>query len=244
MSSLSDAQYEADLPAGAAGPRPPSDGSEPSPDSQQESAVALFRQAQLGDRGAFGQIVLLFQDRVYNAVLRMVGDTDEARELTQETFTRALVKIESFRGESGPYTWLFRIAVNLTISELRKVQRHRTFSLDAAMTRSPSPGNGQPAGAPGAGTNDDQASRLLDRIAQTRDQNPAEIALKRERDQQVLAALGRLDAEYRAVLVMRDIEGFDYQQMAAVLNLPLGTLKSRLFRARLALRDELKPYLK
>ena len=63
-------------------------------------------------------------------------------------------------------------------------------------------------------------------------------------DQQVLAALGRLDAEYRAVLVMRDIEGFDYQQMADVLELPLGTLKSRLFRARLALRDELRAYLR
>ena len=65
----------------------------------------------------------------------------------------------------------------------------------------------------------------------------------RERDNEVLAALGRLDAEYRAVLVMRDIEGFDYQQMADVLGLPLGTLKSRLFRARLALRDELKAYM-
>jgi RNA polymerase sigma-70 factor (ECF subfamily) len=66
---------------------------------------------------------------------------------------------------------------------------------------------------------------------------------KHERDQMVLAALGRLDAEYRAVLVMRDIEGFDYQQMADILGLPLGTLKSRLFRARMALRDELKEYM-
>src|SRR3712207_5918760 len=72
---------------------------------------------------------------------------------------------------------------------------------------------------------------------------PAERVEQRERDEAVLAALGRLDAEYRAVLVMRDIEGFDYQQMADVLGLPLGTLKSRLFRARLALRDELKAYM-
>ncbi len=67
---------------------------------------------------------------------------------------------------------------------------------------------------------------------------------RRERGEQVVAAVGRLDPEYRAVLVMRDIEGFDYQQMAHVLGLPLGTLKSRLFRARLALRDELKGYMK
>jgi RNA polymerase sigma-70 factor (ECF subfamily) len=66
---------------------------------------------------------------------------------------------------------------------------------------------------------------------------------KREQAEQVVAALGRVEPEYRAVLVMRDVEGFDYQQMADVLDLPLGTLKSRLFRARIALRDELKPYM-
>src|SRR5690349_15703288 len=74
----------------------------------------LFRRAQSGDRSAFGQIVQLYQDRVYNAVLRMVGDLDDARDLTQETFTRALVKIDTFRGEAQPYTWLFRIALNLS----------------------------------------------------------------------------------------------------------------------------------
>ena len=88
-----------------------------------------------------------------------------------------------------------------------------------------------------------QASSLIDRVAQDRNESPPQKIERRERDQMVLQALGRLDAEYRAVLVMRDIEGFDYQQMADVLALPLGTLKSRLFRARLALRDELKSYL-
>lgn len=194
----------------------------------------LFKRAQLGDRGAFGQIVGLYQDRLYNAILRLVGDVEDARELTQETFTRALVKIDSFRGESSPYTWLFRIGVNLSISKLRRDQRHRSFSLESGI----SSGNGKATGP------DDQAARLKDRIAEQRLPDPAETAELRERNQQVLAALGRLDVEYRAVLVMRDIEGFDYDQMARVLNLPLGTLKSRLFRARLALRDELKAYLK
>ena len=92
--------------------------------------VALLQRAQQGDRGAYGQIVLLYQDRLYNAVMRLVGDREEARELTQEAFTRGLEKIESFRGDAGPYTWLFRIAVNLAISQLRKVQRTRVFSLD------------------------------------------------------------------------------------------------------------------
>ena len=202
--------------------------------------VALLQKAQAGDRGAYGQIVVLYQDRLYNAVLRLVGDRDEARELTQEAFTRGLEKIDSFRGDASPYTWLFRIAVNLAISQLRKVRRLRIFSLDRPGATS-GPGRRRAASA---GYNEDQASSLLDRVSRDRAQSAPERVEAAERNQMVLAALGRLDAEYRAVLVMRDVEGFDYQQMADVLGLPLGTLKSRLFRARMALRDELKGYLK
>jgi RNA polymerase sigma-70 factor (ECF subfamily) len=189
--------------------------------------VALLLKAQKGDRGAYGQIILLYQDRLFNAVLRLVGDREEARELTQEAFTRGLMKLETFRGDAAPYTWLFRIAVNLAISQLRKVQRNRVFSLNRTPAR----------------TNDDQASALMDRMASDEADSPPNRVERHERDEAVLAALGRLDAEYRAVLVMRDIEGFDYQAMADILSLPLGTLKSRLFRARLALRDELRSYL-
>src|SRR5690242_523474 len=201
--------------------------------------LELLRKAQSGDRTSYGQLVVTYQDRLYNALLRMVGDSEEARELTQEAFTRGLTKLSSFRGDASPYTWLFRIAVNLAISHLRKVQRHRVFSLDAP----PRNGNGR--------HDDDQASSLADRVSRNGQPGgggssllPPEDLERKELHGQVLAALGRLDAEYRAVLVMRDIGGFDYQQMADVLGLPLGTLKSRLFRARLALRDELKGYLK
>lgn len=232
MSSLSGAHHdEADLVAAPDGVA----------DRAARPDVEMLRRAKTGDRAAYGQLVLLYQDRLFNAVLRMVGDRDEALELTQETFTRGLIKLDSFRGDASPYTWLFRIAVNLSISQLRKVQRNRVFSLDR-----PSTGRGGASGQNGNGRfdADDQASNLLDRVAQDRSESPAQRVERRERDGQVLAALGRLDAEYRAVLVMRDIEGFDYQQMADVLALPLGTLKSRLFRARLALRDELRTYLK
>jgi len=218
MSSLSGAQVHAETPLAA--------------DSAGLRELELLRKAQRGQREAYGQLVLLYQDRLYNAVLRLVGDREEARELTQEAFTRGLMKLESFRGDASPYTWLFRIAVNLAISQLRKIKRHRTFSLDAG-----SNGNGRHS------STDDQASGLVDRLASQNTAQPSDDLENREQGEQVLAALGRLDAEYRAVLVMRDIEGFDYQQMAEVLDLPLGTLKSRLFRARLALRDELRPYL-
>ena len=202
--------------------------------------IELLRKAQSGDRTSYGQLVVTYQDRLYNALLRMVGDSEEARELTQEAFTRGLMKLASFRGDASPYTWLFRIAVNLAISHLRKVQRHRVFSLDAPAARNGN--NGRYA--------DDQAASLAERVTgtaggggQSESHLPPDDLERRELHGQVLAALGRLDAEYRAVLVMRDVEGFDYQQMADVLGLPLGTLKSRLFRARLALRDELRAYL-
>jgi RNA polymerase sigma-70 factor (ECF subfamily) len=237
MSSVSGAHYgEADLPS--SGGTPPPGGARVADRAELE----LLRKAQLGDRGAYVRLVGLYQDRLYNAVLRMVGDADEARELAQETFTRGLDKLDGFRGDASPYTWLFRIATNLSISRLRKVQRHRTFSLDAPAGggRAGQRYNGRGAG--GGGNNDDQASALVGRMAAAAPA-PHEEAEARERAQKVVEALGRLDAEYRAVLVMRDIEGFDYQQMADVLGLPLGTLKSRLFRARLALRDELKAYM-
>ena len=223
MSSYS-GQFEADLPhAGAE--------RSAAPDSSHE--LELMRKSQLGDRGAYGRLITLYQDRLYNAVLRMVGDHDDARDVAQETFTRGLDKIEGFRGDASPYTWLFRIATNLSISKLRKSQRHRTFSLDGTTAA----GRGD--------NNDDQAAALIDRMSgKDEADRPDAAAERRERNEQVLEALGRLDPEYRAVLVMRDVEGFDYQQMADVLGLPLGTLKSRLFRARLALRDELKSYMK
>jgi RNA polymerase sigma-70 factor (ECF subfamily) len=228
MSSVSGAHYdETDLPRQAAADASAAAGL---------SELELMKKSQLGDRGAYGKLVLLYQHRLYNAICRMVGDRDEARDLAQETFTRGLDKIDGFRGDASPYTWLFRIATNLSISRLRKSQRRRTFSLD----RPASEGTSQSDGG------DDQASALLERIsAQRKDDSsrPDEAVERHERNGKVLEALGRLDSEYRAVLVMRDIEGFDYQQMADVLGLPLGTLKSRLFRARLALRDELKSYL-
>ena len=117
MSRLSGAQHEAS-PRAETPPR----GIRPD--------IALLRKAQAGDRAAYGQLVLMYQDRLYNAVLRLVGDHDEAMELTQEAFTRGLTSLDSFRGDSAPYTWLFRIAVNLAISQLRKVQKQRFFSLD------------------------------------------------------------------------------------------------------------------
>jgi len=237
MSSVTGAQYEAELPPDGKSPNGKApNGNSPTGHAPKAKSndreTALLLRARGGDRSAYGQIIVLYQDRLFNALLRMVGETEEARELTQETFVRGLEKIESFRGEASPYTWLFRIGMNLAISNLRRSQRVRMFSLDGVGYRSNSASHPK-----------DQASALIDRIASASADSPANTAERNELHQLVIDALGRIDSEYRAVLVMRDIEGFDYQQMADVLSLPLGTLKSRLFRARLALKDELGPQL-
>ena len=216
-------------------PRPPATSAmpQPAPDPAAARATDLLARAAEGDRTAFGQLVVLYQDRLYNAVLRLVGDRDDAAELTQEAFARALANLDSFRGDAHPYTWLFRIALNLGISRLRQSRSRRVFSLDRAMVDGG--GNGRPM---------DQASSLVERMrGGTSAADPTAAVEQRERAEQVVAALGRVDPDHRVVLVMRDVDGLDYQQMADVLDLPLGTLKSRLFRARIALRDELKPYM-
>jgi RNA polymerase sigma-70 factor (ECF subfamily) len=184
------------------------------------SADEAMTRARSGDTAAFGRVVDLLQDRLFNAVLRMTGDRDDAMDITQETFARGFASATSFRGDSGTYTWLFRIAYNLVISERRKARLRLTRSLDDALP-------------------DDQASALRDRVASTRASPDAQLRSAEQRDL-VLLALKQLDPADRALLVMRDVDGQDYAQIGRVLDVPQGTVKSRLFRARSALRDAIE----
>lgn len=177
-----------------------------------DDLTSAFERAITGDRAAFGQVVVLTQDRLYTVLLRILGDRDDAREVAQDTYLKAMTSLHTFRGHASPYTWLYRIAVNLAVSRLRKVRRQRAWAASL-------PWGSRPA-----------------------TETPPEAALRAERSRQVLIALGRLDSEYRAVLVLRDVDGLDYPEIAEVLQVPLGTVKSRLFRARLALRHELQRY--
>ena len=198
----------------------------PSFDPAADTAASWLAKAARGDRGAFGRFVVLYQDRLFNTLLRLIGDFDEAGELTQEAFTRALATLHQFRADSAPYPWLFRIASTLAMTRLRQVQRRRSFSL--------SRDNDEP---PRAARPRDQASALRGSF---RSNGSTTDTQQRARAQQAMTALGRLDPDQRLLLVMRDVEGFDYEQIAELLNVPLGTLKSRLFRCRIALRDQLK----
>jgi RNA polymerase sigma-70 factor (ECF subfamily) len=167
-----------------------------------------------GDTAAYGRLVGLYQDRLYNSLLRVVGE--DADDIVQDAFVQAYLKLSSFRGSSAFYTWLYRIAFNLAMSHARRVRK--TTSLDGLKDGWGSePTDNQPA--PDAGL------------------------ARREDVELVQSALAELNTEYRTILVLREIDGCRYDEIAEILDLPVGTVRSRLFRARLALRDQLAPRL-
>lgn len=176
----------------------------------------LIEATRAGDSAAFGQLVERYQDRLYNSLLRVLGSAEDARDVVQDAFVQAFLKLETFRGSAAFYTWLYRIAFNLAMSHARK--RRPTASLEQAKANfGREPVDGQPT--------------------------PEVHMVRRERIQMVHAALAALSAEYRQILVLRELEGCRYDQIAEILDLPVGTVRSRLFRAREQLRDRLAPVL-
>lgn len=196
----------------------------PIPDgATQDADAGLIRDCRTGDVSAFGRLVTRHQDRVYNLCLRMCGRHQDAEDYTQEAFVRAFGALGQFDGRSRFYTWLFRIAVNLILSDRRKGARHRVVSLNAT----------EPSenvdGRPGSLAHDLRAN----------EPDPSDMADLQDRHGRVMSALESLDTEQRAIIILRDIEGLDYAEIAQVLNVAPGTVKSRLHRARLALRERL-----
>ena len=180
----------------------------------------LIGRSRQGDMDAFGRLIEKYQDRLFNAVLRIVANRDDAMELTQEAFVRALKGIKKFKGQATFYTWLFRIGVNLAINHRR---RHRellssTFGREGRL--------GQQADPLAAMVESDEPSPL------------DEVQLQEEHER-VLDAIKTLQPNARALVVLRDIEGLNYSQIADILELATGTVKSRLSRARRAIREEL-----
>jgi RNA polymerase sigma-70 factor (ECF subfamily) len=174
-----------------------------------------------GDAAVFAVIVERYQDRLAGAVCRLVGSTEDSRDILQDTFVKAYENLEGFRGGSSLYTWLFRIAVNTSLSHRRK---RKWIPMSAA-------GNPDDAGS-GEGWADPAAP------------DPADPLESAETEVLVQRALDGLDDEHRTVVVLRDIQQFDYREIAEILAIPAGTVKSRLHRARLMLRDKLKPLLR
>ena len=184
-----------------------------------------FRRARSGDERAFERLVARHQDRVYTRIFFMVRDRETAADLTQEAFLRAWRGLISFREESLFTTWLAKVALNVTRHhfERQRAQKRtrREFSIDA----------------PG-GRDDEGGYEIADST-----HLPDEWALRNERQKRILEAVGELDPEFREALSLRDLHGYSYQEIGETLELPIGTVKSKIFRARQALQEKLKDLL-
>ena len=178
--------------------------------------AALIDETLAGQTQAFGQLVTKYQDRLYNAMVHVLGSADDAQDIAQEAFVQAFVKLDTFKRTSAFYTWLYRIAFNRAISLRRR--KRLTNSLEQARETS----GEEPAGKEGS---------------------PVEYMEQQDRVAQVQAALTQLSEEHRSVLVLRDMEGLHYDEISEILNLPVGTVRSRLHRARMQMRGQLKTVL-
>jgi len=189
--------------------------------------AVLVRQCWQGDSAAIERLILKYQNRIYNVILKICADPDDAAELTQDTFVKIIENIENFQGRSSFYTWAFRIAVNLTLNYCRRNVRIGFSSLDAEQV----PYNSQPG-------------RLLkELLSDDSSLDPAVVAQDNELCQILVESLKKLDDAQRAVVVLRDIEGMNYNQIANVLDIELGTVRSRLSRGRKKLRQILEAIL-
>lgn len=192
-----------------------------------EPAWDRNRQAMDDDELAisFDEVVERYEKRVFNLLLRMVDDYDEAADLTQDVFVQAYKALDSFRGDSKIYTWLYRIAINRCKNRIKQINRNAAYiagSLD-------DPVDGE-----------DTLSRDVPDLS-----NAPETYLERvELREVVQREIAQLPHDFRVVIVLRDLQGLSYREMADVIGISLEAVKSRLFRARTQLRERLTPYLR
>lgn len=179
----------------------------------------LVLRFQQGERAAFEELVARYRDRIYNYLRAMTGSDADAEDLTQEAFVRAFVNAGSFRREASFHTWLYRIAYNGYLDAVRKQKRRPAISLDQSAVE------------------DEDAPEFPDPSA-----GPEDHVQRLELQGVLVAALQRLPEKLRAVVVLHDVHGYSYEEIAAVVRCPVGTVRSRLFHARQRLRRKLSGY--
>jgi RNA polymerase sigma-70 factor, ECF subfamily len=185
-----------------------------SPESDEAQQIAQARQ---GDAAAIEKLVCKYQSRLCSSLVHICGSFADAQDAAQEAFLRAFTKLHTYNGTSAFYTWLYRIAVNAAISQ------HRRRHLPPAGEPTLSTFRVEPA---------DDAESLDERL------------MRQERATSVQQALASLTDEHRTIIVLREVEDCDYDEIAHILNVPVGTVRSRLHRARMVLREKLQVILK
>ena len=165
-----------------------------------------------GRQDAFGVLVSRYQGRLYNAVIRLVAHPEDAADIVQDAFLNAYLALHAFKGDAEFFTWLYRIAFNAAISLKRK--KRATISLGG--------------GAGESGIDPDDPSEYV---------RPGASLERSEEEARLQGAMNRLSPEHHQVLILKDIEGLKYEEIAEILSVPIGTIRSRLHRARLELRE-------
>ncbi len=191
-----------------------------------EDEVQLIARSQLGDVSAFNQLVLNYQQSTYGVIFRMLGDRDTAADVTQDVFIAAFRGIQSFRGGSSFRAWLMRIASNAACDYWRRTQRHPTESLDIDADDD----------------NAHAASILNSAVAMGQEVNPEEYLLNRELQELIQRGLQELPLDQRVAVVLCDIQGLSYEEIAATTQATMGTVRSRIARGRARLRSYLYKY--
>lgn len=190
--------------------------------SEKAADAALVKRVKKGDRGAFDVLVLKYQHKIVNLIMRYVRDPSEALDVSQEAFIKAYRALPNFRGDSAFYTWLYRIAINTAKNHLVAAgRRPLDYDLDA---------EGQ-EGAP--------VSASLYEV-----DTPERLALSDEIRGTVNRVIKGLPEDLRTAIILREIEGMSYEEIAQTMDCPVGTVRSRIFRAREAINNEIGPLMK
>lgn len=192
--------------------------------SVEDSDLLLVERANAGDQRAFGLLVLKYQRRIQRLIGRMVRDVDLVEDVAQETFIRAYRALHQFRGDAQFYTWLYRIAVNTAKKTLLGLKRDPTVS-ESFLVR------------------DEEDETSWQKNEPTTDETPETVFAAKELAAVVNAAMDALPEELKQAVTLREIEGLSYEEIALAMDCPIGTVRSRIFRAREAISAKVKPLL-
>ncbi len=195
--------------------------------SDSDADALLVERVKLGDVRAFEMLVVKYQRRIERLIGRMVRDVDLVQDIAQESFIRAYRALPQFRGESAFYTWLYRIAVNTAKKALMDMKRDPLVSESALRG--------------GGGDENDETSRVENEL--TDGETPEALLASKEVAAAVNAAIEALSEDLRQAITLREIEGLSYEEIAELMNCPIGTVRSRIFRAREAIAARLRPLL-
>jgi RNA polymerase sigma factor (sigma-70 family) len=197
-----------------------------SPERQQEadSDMAIVRQVQAGEVAAFDRLIMKYRERVFGILYNMTSNREDAADLTQDAFIKAFQSINRFGGQSSFFTWLYRIAINSTLSHLRKARLRSFFSLEAIDEDAP--------------VSRELIAALTDKTGADRD------TFVRELQEKLNEAMQKLSIKHRTVVTLFEIDGLSHQEIAEVMDCSVGTVRSRLHYAKQLLQSELQPYMR